>query len=318
MLRSLFCLLTGILFAAPVAAQDYPARPMRMIVPFAPGTASDTAVRTVAAELSRLTGEPVEVENGAGADGQTGMQAAATTAPDGYTFVSTTQSTQSINPHLYRPLPYDAVRSFAPVSALSSSAQLVLVGNDLPVRSIAGLVAVAREQPDKLTYGTGNGSSRGAVELFKLMAPVDLSGATYEDQPLALADLLRGRLDMIFCDFTIGLPPVRDGKVRGLAVTSAQPYPGLEQFPTVADSGVPGYELTTWNAVYLPAGTPRPIVDKLNRLIHAVVSSPEYRALLSKTLAVPIAGTPERLAALPAKATANWGEIVRISGMKEP
>jgi tripartite-type tricarboxylate transporter receptor subunit TctC len=150
------------------------------------------------------------------------------------------------------------------------------------------------------------------------MAPVDLKGVTYKDQPLALADLLRGRLDMIFCDFTIGLPPVRDGKVRGLAVTSAQPYPGLEQFPTVADRGVPGYELTTWNAVYLPAGTPRTIVDKLNRLIHAVVDSPEYRALLSRTLAVPIAGTPEQLAALQAKETAKWGEIVRISGMKEP
>ncbi len=318
MRRLVVCLLAGILFAGPLAAQDYPAHALRVITPFAPGTATDTTVRAVATELSRLSGQAVKVDNLPGADGQTGMQVAAAAAPDGYTLLITTQTTQSINPHLYRPLPYDPVRSFVPVSALSSSAQIVLVRNDLAVRSIAGLMAFAREQPGRLSYGTGNGSSRGAAELFKLMAPVDLRGVSYKDQPLALADLLRGRLDMIFCDFTIGLPPVRGGKVRGLAVTSAQPYPGLEQFPTVADSGVPGYELTTWNAVYLPAGTPRPIVDKLNWLIHAAVNAPDYRALLSKTLAVSIAGTPEQLAALQATETAKWGEIVRISGMKEP
>ena len=289
-----------------------------MITPFALGTATDTTVRAVAAELSRQTGQPMKVDNIPGADGQTGAQAAAAAPPDGYTVMITTQSTQSTNPHIYRPLPYDPVKSFAPVSALSSSAQIVLVRNDLPVRSIAGLMAAAREQPGKLTYGTGNGSSRGAAELFKMMAQVDLKGVTYKDQPLALADLLRGRLDVIFCDFTIGLPPVREGKVRGLAVTSAQPYPGLEQFPTVADSGVPGYELTTWNAVYVPAATPRPIIDKLNKLIHAVVDSPEYLELLRKTFAVSIAGTPEQLAAFQAKETAKWGEIVRISGMREP
>jgi tripartite-type tricarboxylate transporter receptor subunit TctC len=317
-MRLLFCLLAGILFSASAAAQDYPSRPMRVIAPFAQGTATDITVRAVAAGLARLTGQPVKVDNIAGADGQAGAQAAATAPPDGYTLMITTQSTQSANPHIYRPLPYDPVKSFAPVSALSSSAQIVLVRNDLPVRSIAGLMALAREQPGKLTYGTGNGSSRGAAELFKMMAQVELKGVTYKDQPLALADLLRGRLDVIFCDFTIGLPPVRDGKVRGLAVTSAQPYPGLEQFPTVADSGVPGYELTTWNAVYVPAATPRPIVDKLNKLVHAVVDSPEYRDLLGKTFAVPIAGTPEQLAAFQAKETAKWGEIVRISGMREP
>jgi tripartite-type tricarboxylate transporter receptor subunit TctC len=154
--------------------------------------------------------------------------------------------------------------------------------------------------------------------LFKMMAQVDLKGVVYQDQPLALADLLRGRLDIIFCDFILGLPPVREGKVHGLAVSSFDRYPGLEQIPTVSDSGVPGYALTTWNAVYLPAGTPRPVVDKLNTLVREVVDSQSYRGLLRTTLAIPIAGTPEQLAAFQAGETAKWGEIVRISGMKEP
>jgi tripartite-type tricarboxylate transporter receptor subunit TctC len=190
-MRLLFCLLAGILLGAPVAAQDYPTRPIRVIAPFAPGTATDTAVRAVASELSRLTGQPVKVDNLPGADGQTGMQAAASAPPDGYTILITTQTTQSINPYIYKPLPYDPVKSFAPVSALSGAAQIVLVRKDLDVRSITGLIALAKEQPGKLTYGTGNGSSRGAAELFKMMAQVDLRSVAYKDQPLALADLLR-------------------------------------------------------------------------------------------------------------------------------
>jgi tripartite-type tricarboxylate transporter receptor subunit TctC len=317
-MRLPLCLLAGILLTGPLAAQDYPAHPLRMITPFAPGTGTDTAGRAVAGELSRLTGQQVSVDNVPGNEGETGAVAAAAARPDGYTVLITSQSTQSIIPHIYRSLPYNPVRSFAPVSALSSAAQIVLVRNDLPVRSITGLIALAREQPGKLTYGTGNGSSRGAAELFQMMAQVDLRGVTYKDQPLALADLLRGRLDVIFCDFTLSVPGVREGRVRGLAVSSAERYPGLEQIPTVAKSGLPGYALTTWNAVYLPAGTPRPVIDRLNTLVRAVVDSQAYRALLRKTLAIPIAGTPEQLAAFQAKETAKWSEIVRISGMKEP
>jgi tripartite-type tricarboxylate transporter receptor subunit TctC len=318
MRRLLVCLLAGILLAGPLAAQDYPAHPLRVIAPFAPGAATDTTIRAVASELSRLSGQTVSVVNIPGEDGQTGAAAAAAAKPDGYTILITTQTTQSINPYIYRNLPYDPVKSFAPVTALSSAAQIVLVRNELDIRSIAGLVALAREKPGKLTYGTGNGSSRGAAELFKMMAQVDLKGVVYQDQPLALADLLRGRLDIIFCDFILGLPPVREGRVHGLAVSSSDRYPGLEQIPTVSDSGVPGYALTTWNAVYLPAGTPRPIVEKLNMLVREVVDSQSYRALLCTTLAIPIAGTPEQLTAFQAKETAKWGEIVRISGMKEP
>jgi len=291
-MRFLLCLLIGILQVAPLAAQDFPTRPIHLIAPFGPGTATDTVARVLAAELTRLTGQSVVVDNRAGAEGQIGAQAAATAAPDGYTLFVTTQTTQAINQHVYKSLLYDPVKSFAPISALSGGAQMVIVRNELPVKSIAELIALARAQPGKLTFGSGNGSARGAAELFKIMAKVDLLGVPYKTQPQVLADLMGGRIDVTFSDFTVGLPPVRDGRARGLAVTSPQRWPGLEQYPTVAESGVPGYASQPWNAAYAPAGTPRPIIDKLNKLIREAVASEAYQRLLSTTLGVPFPARP--------------------------
>ena len=318
MMRFIVCLLVGILQIAPLAAQDYPNRPIHIISPFGPGTATDTGARVIAAELTRLTGQAAVVDNKPGAEGQIGAQAAAQAAPDGYTIFVTTQTTQSINQHVYKSLPYDPVKSFAPISGLSGGAQMVIVRNDLPVKSIPEFIALARAQPGKLTFGSGNGSARGAAELFKIMAKVDLLGVPYTTQPQVLADLMGGRIDVTFSDFTVGLPPVRDGRARGLAVTSPQRWPGLEQYPTVAESGVPGYASQPWNAVYAPAGTPRPIIDKLNKLIREAVASDAYKRLLSTTLAVPFPGSPEELAAWQASETVKWGEVVRVAGMKEP
>ena len=268
--------------------------------------------------MSRRTGQSVVVDNKPGAEGQIGAQAAAMAAPDGYTIFVTTQTTQAINQHIYKTLPYDPVKSFAPISGLSGGAQMVIVRNDLPVKSIAELIALARAQPGKLSFGSGNGSARGAAELFKIMAKVDLLGVPYKTQPQVIADLLGDRIDVTFSDFTTGLPPVRDGRARGLAVTSLQRYPGLEQFPTVAESGVPGYESRPWNAAYAPAGTPRPIIEKLNQWIREAVASEAYQRLMRTTLGIPFAGAPEELAAWQANEIVKWGEIVRISGMKEP
>jgi len=302
----------------PAAAQDYPNRPIRIIAPFGPGTATDTVARVIASELSNRTGQSVVVENRAGAEGQIGAQAAATAAPDGYTVFVTTQTTQAINQHVYKALPYDPVKSFAPVSGLSRGAQMVMVRNDLPIKSIADLIAFGRAQPGKLTFGSGNGSARGAAELFKIMAKVDLLGVPYKTQPQAVADLLGGRIDVIFGDFTTSLPPVRDGRARGIAVTSPQRYPGLEQYPTVAESGVPGYESQPWNAAYVPAGTPQPIIDKLNKLIREAVLSEAYTNLMRTTLGVVFPGSPEELAAFQENEIRKWGEVVLIAGMKEP
>jgi tripartite-type tricarboxylate transporter receptor subunit TctC len=318
MLSCLLGLLAGILQVTPLAAQVFPNRTIHIIAPFGPGTATDTVARVLAAEMSRRTGQSVVVDNRPGAEGQIGAQAAATATPDGYTIFVTTQTTQAINQHVYKALPYDPVKSFAPISGLSSGAQIVMVRNDLPVKSVPELVALARAQPGKLTFGSGNGSARGAAELFRIMAKVDLLGVPYKTQPQVIADLLGGRIDMTFSDFTTGLPPVRDGRARGLAVTSPERYPGLEQFPTVAESGLPGYESRPWNAAYAPAGTPRPIIDKLNQLIREAVASDSYQTLLRTTLGVPFPGSPQDLAAWQEKEIVKWGEIVRIAGMKEP
>src|SRR5476649_2203706 len=317
-MRLLLCLLAGIVSSGPLAAQDYPTKPIHIIAPFGPGTATDTVARVVAAELTRLTGQAAVVENKPGAEGQIGAQAAALAPPDGYTLFVTTQTTQSIHQPGYKTLPYDPVKSFAPISGLSGGAQIAMVRNDLGVKTIGELIALAQAQPGKLTFGSGNGSARGAAELFKILAKVDLLGVPYKTQTQVIADLLGGRIDVTFSDFTTGLPSVRSGQARGLAVTSLQRYPGLEQYPTVAESGVPGYESRPWNAVYAPAGTPRPIIDKLNRLMREAVASEAYQRLMRITLGVPFSGSPEDLAVWQEAETRKWGEIVRIAGMKEP
>lgn len=302
----------------PAAAQDYPSKPIKIIVPFGPGTATDTVARVVGAAIGNRTGQAVVIENKPGAEGQIGAQAAATAPADGYTIFITTQTTQAINPFVYKSLTYDPVKSFAPISGLSLGAQVVMVKNELPVKTIGEFIALARSQPGKLSFGSGNGSSRGGAELFRIMAKVDLLGVPYKTQPQAVSDLMGGRLDIIFCDFTTGLPPVLDGRARGIAVTSKERIPGLDQFPTVNESGVANFEMWAWTAAYAPAGTPRPVIDKLNALVREAVNSEAYKTLTKTTFGVPFPGTPEELAAFQASESKKWGEIVSIAGMKEP
>jgi tripartite-type tricarboxylate transporter receptor subunit TctC len=301
----------------PVAAQDFPSKPIRIIAPFGPGTATDTVARVIGMEIGKLTGQAVVIENKPGAEGQIGAQAAATAPPDGYTIFITTQTTQAINQHVYKSLLYDPVKNFTPVCGLTLGAQIVMVKNELPVKTVAELIALARKEPGKLSFGSGNGSSRGGAELFRVMAKIDLLGVPYKTQPQAISDLLGGRIDVIFSDFTAGLPAVLDGRARGIGVTSKKPIPGLEQFPTV-DSTVPGFEMWAWTAAYVPAGTPRPIVDKLNALVREAMKSETYLTLTRTTYGVPFPGTPEELATFQAAETKKWGEIVTVAGMKEP
>ncbi len=299
------------------SAQNFPAKPIRIIAPFGPGTATDTVARVIANELGKLTGQSVVIENKPGAEGQIGAQAAATAAPDGYTMFITTQTTQAINQHVYKSLTYDPVKSFAPVCGLTLGAQIVMVKNELPVKTVAEFIALAKKEPGKLSFGSGNGSSRGGAELFRVMAKIDVLGVPYKTQPQAVSDLLGGRIDIIFSDFTAGLPAVLDGRARGIGVTSKKPIPGLEQFPTV-DSTVPGFEMWAWTAAYVPAGTPKPIVDRLNALIREAMKSESYLTLTRTTYGIPFPGTPEELAAFQASETKKWGEIVTAAGMQEP
>lgn len=311
-------LLVGMLLAMPAAAQDYPARPIKIITAFGPGTATDIAARAIGQDIAVQTGQTVVIDNKPGAEGQIAAQSAAAAAPDGYTLFFTTQTTQAINPHVYKSLAYDPVKSFAPIAGITLGAQIVMVRNDLPAKTIQEFIALAKAQPGKLSFGSGNGSSRGGAELFRIMTRTDLLGVPYKTQPQAITDLLGGRIDIIFSDFTVGLPPVLDGRARGLAVTSKQRIPGLDQFPTVDESGVPGFEMWAWTAMYAPAGTPKPIVDKLNALVRQAAKSPAYLNLLKANYGVSFVGSPEELAAFQATETKKWAEIVSIAGMKEP
>ncbi len=311
-------LLVGMLLAVPAVAQDYPAKPIKIITAFGPGTATDIAARAIGQDIAVQTGQTVVIENKPGAEGQIAAQSAAAAAPDGYTLFFTTQTTQAINPHVYKSLAYDPVKSFAPVAGITLGAQIVMVRKDLPAKTIQEFVALAKAQPGKLSFGSGNGSSRGGAELFRIMTGIDLLGVPYKTQPQAITDLLGGRIDIIFSDFTVGLPPVLDGRARGLAVTSKQRIPGLEQFPTVDESGVPGFEMWAWTALYAPAGTPRPIIDKLNALVREAAKSPAYLNLLKTSYGISFVGSPEELAAFQAVETKKWAEIVSTAGMKEP
>ena len=314
----LISLLVGMLLAVPAVAQDYPSKPIKIITAFGPGTATDIAARAIGQDIAAQTGQTVVIDNKPGAEGQIAAQSAAAAAPDGYTLFFTTQTTQAINPHVYKSLAYDPVKSFAPVAGITLGAQIVMVRNDLPARTIQEFIALAKAQPGKLSFGSGNGSSRGGAELFRIMTGIDLLGVPYKTQPQAIADLLGGRIDIIFSDFTVGLPPVIDGRARGLAVTSKQRIPGLEQFPAVDESGVPGFEMWAWTALYAPAGTPKPIIDRLNALVRQAAKSPAYLNLLKTSYGISFVGSPEELAAFQATETKKWAEIVSTAGMKEP
>lgn len=314
----LISLLVGMLLALPALAQDYPAKPIKIITAFGPGTATDIAARAIGQDIAAQTGQTVVIDNKPGAEGQIAAQSAATAAPDGYTLFFTTQTTQAINPHVYKSLAYDPVKSFAPIAGITLGAQIVMVHNDLPAKTIQEFIALAKAQPGKLSFGSGNGSSRGGAELFRIMTKIDLLGVPYKTQPQAVADLLGGRIDIIFSDFTVGLPPVLDGRARGLAVTSKQRIPGLDQFPTVDESGVPGFEMWAWTALYAPAGTPKPIIDRLNALVRQAAKSPAYLNLLKTSHGISFVGSPEELAAFQATETKKWAEIVSTAGMKEP
>jgi tripartite-type tricarboxylate transporter receptor subunit TctC len=302
--------------AAPAASQDYPSRPIHVVVPFGPGTGTDVVARAIGGEIGNRTGQAVIIDNRPGAEGQIGAQTAAAAAPDGYTLFITTQTTQAMNVHIYKSLPYDPVKSFAPVTALSRGAQIVMVRNTLPARSIADLIALAKAKPGALTFGSGNGSSRGGAELFKMMAKVDLLSVPYKAQPQVVADLLGDLIDLTFSDFTASLSAVRDSRARGLAVTSRERIPGLD-YPTVQET-VPGYEMWAWSACYVPAGTPQPIILKLNALIREAMAAESVRRTFATTFGIAFPGTPEELAAFQASETKRWGEIIEFAGMKEP
>jgi len=305
---------------APLAAgaQAWPAKPVRMLVPFPPGGGVDFAARIVGKHLSDRLGQQVVVENRAGANGIIALEALKGAAPDGYTIAAASNGPLVINPAMYLRLPYDPLRDFVAVGSLVSFPLLLVVHPSVPANSVNELIALARAKPGALAFsspGVGNGSHL-AVELFAAMADVQLVHVPYKGTAPAATALLAGEVALTFSSIPTVLPHVRGGKLRALGVGNATRVPSLPEFPTIAESGVPGYEAFSWAGVIAPAGTPRDVVVRLNREIVQVLRQKDVADQLANEGTIPTPDTPEEFAAYIKSELEKWGAIVRLAKIK--
>lgn len=317
MIRTLAFALLAVV-ALPVPAQTYPSKPLRLIAPAPPGSPVDVRARWVAEKLAPAVGQPVIVENKAGAGGNIGTEAAAKSAPDGYTLVIVHQGTMALNPHIYARIGYDPLADLAPVTRLIEAVLMLAVHPQLPARSLADLLRLAREQPGKLSYGSsGIGTPpHMAAELLRHMASIDVQHVPYKGATPALTDLLAGRVAFTIDSFTMQLPQVKAGKLRALAVTGAQRQAATPEIPTFAESGLAGYEYSSWMGVAAPAGTPKEIIARLNAELVRQLRTPEAREWFAAQGAEVIGDTPEEFAARIRAEHARWAKVVREAGIK--
>jgi tripartite-type tricarboxylate transporter receptor subunit TctC len=306
------------LIAAGAAAQSYPTKPIRLVVPFPPGGTTDILAREVGQRLSASLGQTVVIDNRPGAGGNIGAELVAKSAPDGYTLLMCTVSTHAINPNLYAKLPYDHVADFAPVILVASVPNVLEVTPSLPVNSVADLIKLAKEKPGQINFASsGSGTSiHLSGELFKTMAGVDMTHVPYKGSAPALTDLIGGQVQVMFDNLPSSLPQIKAGKLRAIAVTSAQRAPALPNVPTIAESGLPGFEATSWFGVVAPAGTPPAIVARLNADMNQWLQTPEAREKLLAQGAAAAGGSPEQFAAYIRAETEKWAKVVKASGAK--
>ncbi len=299
-------------------AQAWPARPLQLVVPYAPGGPVDLSARLLAPKLQQALGQPLVVENRAGAGGNIGAEFVAKSAPDGHTLVMGAIATHAINPALYPNLPYDPVRDFRHVALVVQVPNVLVVNNDLPVKSVQDLVALAKEKPGKLDFASGSTGSTGhlAGELFKQLTGTYMVHIPYKGSAPASADLLAGRVHLMFDNLASALPNIRAGKLRALAVTTAKRSSFVPELPTLEESGL-SFDMTTWWGVMAPAKTPQPVVDRLAAEISNAISSPDLaerlRAMGSEA---PGVRTPADFTAFVERERKVYGELVRRSGAK--
>ena len=314
----LFAFAAALAMAANAAAQAWPSRPIRYIVPFAPAGTTDILARTIAEPLSKALGVPVVVENKPGAGGGVGAAEVAKAAPDGYTIMGGTISTHAINASLYSNLPYDPVKDFVPITLIARVPNMLVVNNDIAAKNVAELIKLMKANPGKWTFASsGNGTSQHlSGELFKGMAGVEMQHVPYKGSPPALNDVMGGQVDMTFDNITTAWALAKGGKLRALAVTTAQRSSVAPDVPTLAESGLPGYEIGSWQGVFAPAGTPPDIVKRLNAEIVKIIKSPEVQKKLIDLGAEPVGDTPEQFATFVKAEVVKWGEVVKKSGAK--
>jgi tripartite-type tricarboxylate transporter receptor subunit TctC len=298
------------------AAQSFPAKPVRLICPFPPGGAVDIASRAVAAEMSKTLGQPVTVENKPGAGGNIGGAEAARSAPDGYTLFMTTSGISAINPVLYRKMPFDPNKDLAPVSALVSLSNVLVVHPSVKANSVAEVLALVRANPGKLTYASsGSGTSiHMSGEMFKHLTGTDIVHVPYKGSAPALTDLLGGQVQMMFDNIPSALPHIKAGRLRALATTGPRRDPALPDLPTVAEAGVPGYEAGVWFGLAVPTGTPADVVARLNAEAVKATRSPDFVRRMGELGYLILGTSADQMAAMQRAEQARWAPVVKASG----
>jgi tripartite-type tricarboxylate transporter receptor subunit TctC len=299
------------------AAQDFPAKPLRIIVGSTPGGGTDIAARVIAPRMSEHLGQQVVVENRPGATTTIGVNAVVRSAPDGYTMLMGVSSL-GINPHILKNVPYDALKDLAPVSQVVVAPNIMVAHPSLPTRNVKELIAFARSRPGELNLAAGGaGSSQHlAIELFNYMAKVKIVHVPYRGQGTALIDVVAGQVTLMMANVISALPHVRNGRLRALGVTGGKRTTVAPEIPTIAEGGLPGYEVVQWYAVFAPAGTPREIVNRLNSAVVAAVKDPKVRERIVADGGDPVGGTPDELGAILRADHARWGEVVKKAGIQ--
>jgi tripartite-type tricarboxylate transporter receptor subunit TctC len=317
--KTFLTLCTALVALSPLAAlAQYPDRPVKLIVPFPPGGGTDAAARIIAGAMSDQLGQPMVVENRGGAAGAIGAQAVVDAAPDGYTLFFATTGTMAINQHLYSKLRHNPLTDFTPVATLASFPNVVVVHPSVPARTMRELIDLARSRNGGLTYGSsGAGSSSHlAAVMLESATGVKLTHVPYKGTAPALTDFLSGRIDLMIDNITTHAPLALQGKTRALAVTGRVRSPQLPDVPTVAEAGVPGYDVTIWYALLGPARLPANVVDLLYRRVSVVMGQDKVKEALARIGTDPMLQSPDELARLVREESAKWGEIVRISGAR--
>ena len=299
------------------AAGTYPSKPIHIVVTFTSGGAPDILARLIGDKLSATWGQPVIVDNKPGAGGNIGADFVAKAAPDGYNLVLGTVGTHSINGALYKNMPYDMVKDFTPVTLLASTPNMLVINNDVPAKNLNEFITLGKKEGKMTFASSGSGTSiHVSGELFKTMTGIDMQHIPYKGRASAIPDLLGGRVTMMFDNMPSSLPLVREGKLRALGVTSAKRSPAAPDIPTLAESGLPGFEAVSWFAMFAPANTPAPVVDKLQAEISKILKSPEVSKKLLDLGLEPSGSTPAELATYQKNEIAKWSKVVKDSGAK--
>ncbi|MDR2300054.1 MAG: tripartite tricarboxylate transporter substrate binding protein [Comamonas sp.] len=303
---------------AAFAQAVYPSKPVRIIVPYPAGGTTDIIARIAANQLTERLKQSFIVENKAGASGAIGSQAVAQAAPDGYTLVMATASSHGINSALQKSLPYDAVKDFAPITVVANTPNIIIANPAVPVKNLQELIALAKKEPGRINFGStsAGGSPHMSAELLKMMAGIDMTHVPYKGAAPMLTDLIGGQVQIGFDNLPSSIGFVKSGKVRALAVTTARRWPGAPDIPTVAESGVPGYEVSGWFGLLAPAGTPREILNKLQGTLAEAVKSPEVAKQLNDLGAEPVANKPEVFAQEIKDDVEKWRKVVKTTGVK--